>query len=471
MRDLGRIIALVGLCSLAACGKVKDMPDAGVIDAVVPDAAPAPTLDSIAPDVAVITTQVTLHGSHFGASQGTGKVSFGPATTADVQTWSDTQIIVTVPDVLPDAYDVTVTSAGGTSNAQPFRVILRPMVYIDNDATDTTLGFNTITAMSFNPSTGRLTQAGDPVPTGDTASSYGGCSGTLILDEHHRRLFAPGTTGVAVFDIDPISGALTAVAGSPFPTGGNRSYQPQLTEDGRRLFVGPYDAKTIVVFDVDPATGALTQVGGSPFTVTAGLDTLALFPGGQFLYGNSYGASYEGFAVAGDGSVTSLGAATTFGGTAIAVRPGHPQIFVTGSNGTLAVDDIDTGTGAMTPVTGSPFALMPPSGTIDSPTFTADGNRLYIGPWSSGVIMGFSLAADGTPTPLAGSPWDFSTSDSSFSCLAMSRGDQYLVALDDSKKAVAVFTLAADGTPTAVSGSPFLHSTPTSSASGFAITF
>jgi IPT/TIG domain/Lactonase, 7-bladed beta-propeller len=472
MRDLGRILATAGLCALAACGKVHDTPDATVADASPPDAAAAPTLATIAPAQGPVTTEVTLTGSHFGAAQGAGTVTFGPANAAAVQSWSDTQIVVTVPDVLPDAYDVAVTIAGGTTGAKPFRVVLPPMAYLDNDANDTTSGLNTITLMAFDAATGTLTQMGDPVPTGDTASGYGGCSSTLLLDEHHRRLFAPGSTAVAVYDIDPVSGALTAVTGSPFPTGGSWGYQPRLTADGKRLFVGNYNSKDISVFDVDLATGALTAVTGSPFATTVGDDTIALLPGEQFLYGNDYGGSYEGFAVATDGSLTSLGAATTFDGTAIEVRPGTSQLYITGSAGTITVLDVDPDTGAATPITGSPFAPTLPTGAIiDTPVFTADGNRLYIGPFSTGAIMGFDLAADGTPVAMTGSPWDFSTTMTSISCVAMSRGGGYLIAEDETNKTVGVFTVGADGTPMAVNGSPFAHTTPVSRASGLAITF
>jgi uncharacterized protein (TIGR03437 family) len=72
---------------------------------------------------------VTIIGQHFGASQGSSTVSFGfptlgnfGAIPASVISWSDTQIVVEVPDLVAGVYDVTVTTNACQSNAVQFQV-------------------------------------------------------------------------------------------------------------------------------------------------------------------------------------------------------------------------------------------------------------------------------------------------------------------------------------------------------------
>src|SRR5579859_757352 len=56
---------------------------------------PPPTISSISPTTGAVGAQVTLVGANFGATQGNSSVSIGPAGT--INSWSDTQIVFTVP--------------------------------------------------------------------------------------------------------------------------------------------------------------------------------------------------------------------------------------------------------------------------------------------------------------------------------------------------------------------------------------
>jgi 6-phosphogluconolactonase (cycloisomerase 2 family) len=75
--------------------------------------------------------------------------------------------------------------------------------------------------------------------------------------------------GVAAFTIDAASGALTAVPGSPFDVGGVPN-SVAVDSSGRFLLVsaaivGATSTNCLVVLAIDPASGALTPVSGSPF--------------------------------------------------------------------------------------------------------------------------------------------------------------------------------------------------------------
>ena len=104
------------------------------IFAIATNMTTGPTLSSLSPTSGVVGTSVTLTGSNFGSTQGSSTVTFG-STTASVSSWSDSSIVVTVPNTLsPGAVNVTVTVGGQTSNSQSFTVT----------TTTTTSSFNNV---------------------------------------------------------------------------------------------------------------------------------------------------------------------------------------------------------------------------------------------------------------------------------------------------------------------------------------
>jgi len=123
-------------------------------------------------------------------------------------------------------------------------------------------GFSSITQMAVNP-TGTFLYAG---------YRFGGQNGA-----------------VAAFSIDPSSGALTAVPGSPFSLRG-APYSVAIDASGRFLFVsGPQAtaAHCLDVLSIDPGTGALALVPGSPFV---GCGAVAADPSEPFVYAAGSGS-------------------------------------------------------------------------------------------------------------------------------------------------------------------------------------
>jgi DNA-binding beta-propeller fold protein YncE len=88
-----------------------------------------------------------------------------------------------------------------------------------------------------------------------------------------------GTNQIAAFSIDSSTGALTAVAGSPFTTGNN----PTLLAQAKDFLyaVNTYDG-TISGYQIDDTTGALTEFSGSPFA--SGVNGIIADPTGSYLY-------------------------------------------------------------------------------------------------------------------------------------------------------------------------------------------
>src|SRR5215467_2603131 len=126
--------------------------------------------------------------------------------------------------------------------------------------------------------------------------------------------FANTVSGFAV----GANGALTQIAGSPFSTGGSggvgglfASNRVAISTAGRFLYAGNTRSSTISGFSINPVTGFLTPVPGSPFPAGGFTDegySMAVTPDSKFLYcGNSLSDTISGFAIAGNGSLTPLG--------------------------------------------------------------------------------------------------------------------------------------------------------------------
>lgn len=83
--------------------------------------AQAPHLSAILPTAVSPGTQMTLTGSGFGATQGSGAVYFG-GPYSSVASWSDTKVVVTVPTgIAPDS--VLIVKNNVNSNALAYTVI------------------------------------------------------------------------------------------------------------------------------------------------------------------------------------------------------------------------------------------------------------------------------------------------------------------------------------------------------------
>ena len=74
------------------------------------------------------------------------------------------------------------------------------------------------------------------------------------------------SNNVSAFSINPATGVLTSVPGSPFATGGNAGQGISLTAtpDDKFLIAANGGSRTITVFSI-AANGALSQIAGSPF--------------------------------------------------------------------------------------------------------------------------------------------------------------------------------------------------------------
>lgn len=283
----------------------------------------------------------------------------------------------------------------------------------------------TIDGFTIDPRSGALTKIpGSPFPAGPAPGNGG-----LAIDPSTKFLYVTllNSAAVAGFSITPGTGVLTPIAGSPFPAG-NTPFQAIVDPAGKFLFVSNYNDSMggISAFTIDSASGALTPVPGSPFPTQGnfpGPNGLALGGGGKFLYVGMLGTvnANNGVSVfsidASSGVLTQIaGSPFTTGSEPIRVVADPSGKFLFTANqqdNNVSAFSIDGTSGALTPVSGSPFATQAAPKAV---AISADGAFLYVG--ASG-LSAFSISGTtGALTPISGSP--FSTGQN-FIGLAVAR--------------------------------------------------
>ncbi|MGA2980346.1 MAG: beta-propeller fold lactonase family protein [Terriglobales bacterium] len=259
---------------------------------------------------------------------------------------------------------------------------------------------------------GTLTLSGPPMPTGGSSPN------AAVIDPLGKYLLVTNnlTDNVSVFSIDPGSGALSQI-GSPVPANSNPA-QILITHSGKFVYVSNPGIGAVTVFSF--SNGVLSQLENSPAPSGSGAFGLAVDASDRFLYVANQSASnpspylstignVSGFNIdPGTGALTPIlgspfTAANGTGPTAVTVDPSGRFVYAvtTGSSYSIWCFTIDPTNGQLAAVTNSPFSLA--AGglfVLIDPT----GNYFYIG--SQNGIEGYTYnPATGVPTAIAGSPF------------------------------------------------------------------
>ena len=298
-------------------------------------------------------------------------------------------------------------------------------LYVSDFLNDTVDGF------SSNSSTGALTPStGSPFSLGGTPPGAGGLS-PFVAEGPYFYATDLNARSVAGFSFDTNSGALTQVPGSPFAAGNSPVQAAQAGTQGKFLYVSDNgdSAGGILGFTIDPNTGALTPMSGSPFpTGPAGSfpGPSALIANGNFLYVALAGTVNANNQIVVFSIDPNTGSLTPIPGSpfgcgndplymAIVPVTISSQAFLYTANiqdNTISAFTVNETTGVLTPVSGSPYSgASTLAGLAVSPTATNSGNFFLYAADQSGHILGYTIDGNtGALTPLAGSP--FSTGNS-----------------------------------------------------------
>ena len=237
---------------------------------------------------------------------------------------------------------------------------------------------------------------------------------TMVVAQTKWLYQLVGST-LAAYSINGGTGALTAIPGSPFPLSSTEVASLSTDSAGKFLFVCAANNDQVQVFSINQTSGALAPVGTF---ATAGFAAQATTDGlGKYLYvtAGNLGGTVDVYTIGSTGLLTPIAGSPFFINIAtLRSEPtGNFLVGVTGNganNGVGTPDNhvyvfsIDQSTGALSQVSGSPFAttLIPadlavhPNGTLVY-TFNGTVNGLT-------GVEGFQLdTSSGQLTALAGS--------------------------------------------------------------------
>jgi 6-phosphogluconolactonase len=171
-----------------------------------------------------------------------------------------------------------------------------------------------VLAFSINASNGALTAVpGSPFPI--SSNSIGDLQlGQIIDDPTGSFVYVaiPSTNQVAAFSIAPGSGVLTPVPGSPFSAGSGAFAITTFNNSPGSdfLYVSNNNAGTVSAYSINSTTGALTALAGSPFPINAG--TLATDLSGGHLYASGAAGMMVFSINPSTGALTQIGSPITF---------------------------------------------------------------------------------------------------------------------------------------------------------------
>ncbi|HLX62175.1 MAG TPA: PKD domain-containing protein [Planctomycetota bacterium] len=327
---------------------------------------------------------------------------------------------------------------------------------------------NKIAGYIANASGGSLfTIPGFPVATGGNGSGKN-ASEQLAVDHRNARLYAinAGSNTVSAYSIDLNTGALTALPFSPINLGTGNWYTIAVHPSGSPLIVGDADGNLVESF-VITATAA-TAAAGSPFTTATASPFSSVFSRkGDFFYtsGNNNGNNFlAGFQVN-----STTGALTALSGSPFNTIDSYSVALQTDATGRLLSTTFSganlraytTSAGIPAAVTGDPFA----SG-LSKPTHGAlHPNGFYmVADRANNQVGVYQIAGSGAGTtlaPVTGSP--FASGGTFTDALALNHDGTILFAANATTLNITGFTVAP---LTGVLSSPVTQSANAVGASG-----
>ena len=296
---------------------------------------------------------------------------------------------------------LTLTSSPPlTVGALPAAVSLSPNGKFAFSATDQG---KDIWAYTVDPTTGVLTAVpGSPFAVPFTV---GHPFPDIAVDptSHFLYLASLNDAVVAGFTIDQTSGALTGMAGSPYPADLGAGAIPAFSPNGNFLYVMDQNANKVSGYSITAVTGILVSIGN--FDTGAKPTWISFTPNGNFAYvSNTTGDSVSEYSVDSGGVLHALGTVPVGDAPAdLTIDATGTHLYVpnkaqTAGGDSISVFSIDPSTGLLTAVgTPVPTGLAPTLVNIE-----ATGRFAYVSSAAGSDIYGYTIdATTGALTPMA----------------------------------------------------------------------
>src|SRR5262249_13385859 len=168
---------VVNVPAYSTSGGITVNSHAGASNSDVAFTMPNPTITSITPSSAATGTHVTTGGRGLGATQGSGTLGFSPNgnVTGTPTSWSDTQIVATVPATAASGF-LKVTEGGVVSNTNINLTVPPPQV------TSLSPSYGVVgTQVTINGAGFGATQGSNPIYFNGTQPTVNSWSATQIV--------------------------------------------------------------------------------------------------------------------------------------------------------------------------------------------------------------------------------------------------------------------------------------------------
>ncbi len=333
--------------------------------------------------------------------------------------------------------------------------------------------------LRINDATGAVA-AGGTTPSVNNTSPNG-----LALLPSKQFLYAANSRAntISIFSVAP-DGSLT-LTGTPTPAG-NSPDEAVIDPTGQYLLVtnnygNGLTKGDISVYSIDAGSGALTEAPNSPFAADANPTAIVFTHSGQFVYVTNPGeGKVTGFVFcppqraaqpqcsAATGVLTPVPLTPTpsgLGAAALVVDASDQYLYVANpsannpypylsTNGNISAFQINSGTGALTELTGSPFTATNGSGP-SAIAIDPSGRFLYaVTPGSSNSIWCFAITpTNGQLVAVTGSP--FSLAAGGQFALFDPIGGFFYIGSNSTKGLEGYTYNPSTGAPKVISGSPF----------------
>jgi len=279
-----------------------------------------------------------------------------------------------------------------------------------------------------------------------------------------------GQGTISVYTINQVTGQLRS---NGYALVGSLSFPVSMTlaPSGKFAFVADVGIDSVSAFKINATTGKLTQVTGSPFATGENPVAVAVDPSGQFAYvANILSDNISAYKIESNGALKPVAGSPFAAGLApnsVAIDPSGKFLYASNEDdspgGDVSAYTIDSSTGALTPIPGSPF--LPRSGGF-ALTLAPSGEFGYVGSGDGAQITAFSInRTTGVPTVVAGSPFVQAGASGSYT-IVVDPASQFLYALGGTEgNNIAAFSInGSTGALTSIAGSPFATGTDPSAA-------
>lgn len=272
------------------------------------------------------------------------------------------------------------------------------------------LNDSNISGYAIDPHSGVLTEvSGSPFAT-QTDPQIAAHPQSVVVNREAKFAYAPNffADNISGFTIDSSTGALTLMPGSPFAqTTGSRPYAMTLSPNGKFAYVCNFGTNDVSAYTIDSKTGALASIPGSPFAAGTGPISVTVDPHSKFVYvTNAFSNNVSGYTVNDrTGALTPISGQPFKTGAepdAVTITPRGKFAYVSNAgDNNILLYSIDDDSGALHQL-GSPFPAGTQPGNL---AITHNGRFAYTINFQSQDIFGYKIDEDsGVPTLLDGFP-------------------------------------------------------------------